>query len=103
MNTSLAIKVILILGIIALAMWLWYKFWSHFKVPKTGCLCLVSGGIKAGKSTLAVYQAYVEYKRYVRVKQRFFREIFTQKFTNEHSKTPCSDRPLVFNVCLVNR
>ena len=66
MNTSLAIKVILILGIIALAMWLWYKFWSHFKVPKTGCVCLVSGGIKAGKSTLAVYQAYVEYKRSVR-------------------------------------
>ena len=53
--------------IIGFAIFLFYKFVIRkFKVPKVGSLALVSGGVKCGKTTLAVYIAISHYKRRVR-------------------------------------
>lgn len=44
-----------------------------FKTPKLSCMTLVSGGVKTGKSTLAVHFAVIEHKKRVRrVKVRNF-------------------------------
>lgn len=52
----------------------------HFKVPKFGCMALVTGGVKTGKSTLSVYMAIKRFKASLRaVKFRnFFRKIFAR-------------------------
>lgn len=49
-----------------------------FKVPKFGCMALVTGGVKTGKSTLSVYMAISRYKKSARVTKfvNFFRKIF---------------------------
>lgn len=67
MNSGSSIKVLIFLGIIALAMFILGKFYSKFKVPRIGSLCLVNGGLKTGKSTVAFYIAYVNYRRAVRI------------------------------------
>lgn len=58
--------------------WLLLKFLSLFKVPKVGSLSLVNGGVKAGKSTFAVYLAISNLKRRRRaIKVRnWFRKVF---------------------------
>ena len=66
---------IFILILIAIAIiYILYKF----KVPKFGCMCLISGGVKTGKSTLSVYLAIKRFKANLRaVKFRnFFRKLF---------------------------
>lgn len=63
MNTGSSIKVLIFLGIIALALFILGKFYSKFKVPKVGALTLVNGGLKTGKSTFAFYLAYKNYQR----------------------------------------
>ena len=71
-------KVILFLVLVCLIGWLLFKFLSLFKIPKTGALSLVSGGVKAGKSTFAVYLAYKNIKhrqRSVKVRN-WFRKFF---------------------------
>lgn len=63
---------------------------SKFKIPKYGCMCLVSGGVKTGKSTLSVYMAIKAYKRnyrLIRVKN-FFRKIF---------RKPLFELPLLYS------
>lgn len=90
MPSSVSVKIIIILGIIALASWLWYKFWSHFKVPNTGCITLVSGGVKSGKSTLSVYMAYVNYKRALR-SWRF--RVFFQRLLHKTE----DEKPLLYS------
>lgn len=56
-------SLILILAIVALGLFIWYKIMSKFKVPKVGCIALVTGGVKTGKSTFAVNLAIKLYKR----------------------------------------
>ena len=66
------------------------KFLKKFKVQKIGALALVTGGVKCGKSTYAVYLAYREFKsrvRFVKI-SNFFRKLF---------KKPLKDLPLLYS------
>lgn len=56
MTTILIIAIIL--GVIFLIMYFRLR-----KVPKLGCLALITGGVKTGKSTLAIYLAIRQNKR----------------------------------------
>lgn len=63
--------VLIAVAIIALIIFIYIR--RHFKNLKVGSLSLVTGGVKTGKSTLAVYLAIKEHKRAVRhVKFRNF-------------------------------
>lgn len=48
----------LIIGIVAVLVFLWL-----FKIPKIGCTCMVTGAVKAGKSTFAVRACLKKHKR----------------------------------------
>ena len=74
-----------------LACVLLYFYCKVRKVPKLGSLCLVTGGVKSGKSTLSVYLAIRSWKR-----ERFrwnvlnlFRRVF--KFI------PQTEEPLLYS------
>ena len=54
---------ILIILLTALALFIVAKIRSKFKTPKVGCIALVTGGVKTGKSTFAVNLAIKNYKR----------------------------------------
>lgn len=71
--------------LIAVALFFVRKFLSKFKVPKIGALALVSGGVKCGKSTLAVAITRSEYKRRLRKVRfmNFFRKIFNRQLQEE--------------------
>ena len=58
------------------------KFLDKFKTPKCGALMLITGGVKCGKSTLAVATAINEYKS--RLRKTKIRNFFGHLF---HSKT----------------
>ncbi len=58
------IILLLICGIVLLVVG---KIMSKFKVPKVGCIALVTGGVKTGKSTFAVNLAIKTYKRVHRI------------------------------------
>lgn len=53
---------ILIIAIILVIVFL-VMFFHMRKVPKLGCLALITGGVKTGKSTLAIYLAIRQNKR----------------------------------------
>lgn len=59
-------KVLMFIAIIGVALFLYFKIKSKFKVPRTGCLSLISGSVKSGKSTLGVYMAISQYKKNLR-------------------------------------
>lgn len=59
-------KSILILAIIFICLIIVLKWLSKFKFPKVTCMCLVTGGLKSGKTTFALGLAYNEYKRELR-------------------------------------
>lgn len=63
MLMSTNISNLILLAVLILVLVLVLKIYRKFKVPKVGCLALVTGGVKTGKSTFAVYLAYVNYKR----------------------------------------
>lgn len=50
---------IIFLGITFLILWLWNKF---FKIPKINNLVMVTGGVKSGKSTFAIWLTYKKWK-----------------------------------------
>lgn len=54
------------IAIIGVALFLYFKIKSKFKVPRTGCLSLISGSVKSGKSTLGVHMAISQYKKNLR-------------------------------------
>lgn len=63
-----------------------------FKVPKIGCLGMVTGGVKCGKSMLSVWLAKRKYKSQLR-KWRircFFRKIFARK-------KPLPEKPVLYS------
>lgn len=74
-----------------LACVLFYFYCKVRKVPKLGSLCLVTGGVKSGKSTLSVYLAIRSWKRdHFRWKVlNFLRRVF--KFI------PVSEEPLLYS------
>lgn len=53
--------ILIIIAIIAII--LMVQFFKLRKVPKLGCLALITGGVKTGKSTLAIYLAIKQNKR----------------------------------------
>lgn len=53
------IGLIILIGLIIFAIFLYFKFVKHLKI---GCICLVTGGVKTGKSTLSVATALREYR-----------------------------------------
>ena len=57
------------------------KFLNKIKTPKCGAFMLITGGIKCGKTTLAVATAYNEYKSRVRKTKlrNFFGRLFNGK------------------------
>lgn len=101
------IYTLLILGVIALCLWIWHKIASKFKFPKIGCLTLISGGVKAGKSTFGVGLALQQYKRvHRRWKIRsYFQQLLHKKLDEEpllYSNIPlaCSYVPLTDDLLL---
>ena len=83
-------KIIIILLLICVVLFFVNKFLSKFKVAKIGSLCLVSGGVKCGKSTLSVSIVRSEFNSRVRkVKfKNFFRNLF---------KLPLQELPLIYS------
>lgn len=72
---------IIVIGLIALALFFFFKLWSKFKRIKIGALSIITGGVKCGKSTLSCYLVKTEYrKRLFQVKfANFFRKIFRKE------------------------
>lgn len=78
-------SIIILILLIALALFLIYKIKSMFKFPKTDTLTLIHGGVKTGKTTLAcalsVQQHMKKLKRYRRI--NFFRKLFNKPLLEE--------------------
>lgn len=55
------IIILVIVALLFLVIWLW----KLFKIPKIGCVGLVTGGVKTGKSMLSVWLSVRKYKRTV--------------------------------------
>lgn len=83
-------KVILILLLICVGIFLYRKISAKFKVPKVGSLIFVDGGIKCGKSTVAVHIARREFK--MRTRRIKFRNFFRKMF-----KLPLYEMPLIYS------
>ena len=72
--------------IVLVVAFLIYWFWLRkFKVPKTGSLVLITGGVKCGKSTFAVNLVLKQYKLRLRAWniRRFFAKLLHLKFEVE--------------------
>lgn len=54
---------VIIIGVAVLAIVLWFKW---FRLPPTNTLVMVTGGVKVGKSTFAIYLTYKRYKKELR-------------------------------------
>ncbi len=83
-------KILLILLIAFAILWFVRRVVNKFKVPKIGSMALFSGGVKCGKTTLAVATALSEYRARCRKVKRvnFFRKIF---------KKPLLEMPLLYS------
>ena len=66
---------IVLFALLGFVLWLYFKF---FKVPKMNALVMVTGGVKAGKSTFAIASAVQQHKhRVLRTKVvNWFRRLF---------------------------
>ena len=82
-----------ILVILAVAVLL-YFFIKLFKVPKLGDLVLVTGGVKCGKSTLAVHFVM---KRYRQLLRRWRIERFLYIITFKKIKKFNTEKPLLYS------
>lgn len=76
-----------VIGVLVLAIWLYFKF---FKVPKMNALVMVTGGVKAGKSTFAVASCIQQHKSRVRITKvkNWFRKLL---------KKPLLELPLLYS------
>lgn len=88
-------SLIIWLLIIGLVLFVVHKIMSKFKLPKVGALCLVSGGVKTGKSTFSVALVMSNYKRIHRrwKIRKFFCEILGKEIEEEpliYSNIPLS-------------
>ena len=75
-------EILLLIGLAALLIYIKVTF----KVPKIGCMALVTGGVKTGKSTLSVYMAISRYKSNLRAVR--FRNIFRRIFNLQLLEEP---------------
>lgn len=83
-------KILLYLLVVLAILWFVRRIMNKFKVPKIGSMALFSGGVKCGKTTLAVATALSEYRARCRKVKRvnFFRKIF---------KKPLLEMPLLYS------
>lgn len=87
------IFILIIVGVALVALFLLYRL---FKIPKLGCLAMVTGGVKCGKSMMSVWFAVRNYKaQYRRWKVRcFFIRAVNAMFRKEF-KQP--EEPLLYS------
>lgn len=88
---------ILSLLFIGLIVFLAFKLWNKFKVPKLGAFNFVSGGVKTGKSTLALSMALKCYKQNVR-RTWIYNNIFRLFILNKHKREEAKlEEPLLYS------
>lgn len=80
----------ILLLVLAIGLFIAHKILKKFKYPKLGAMCLVSGGVKTGKSTFSVALVKSEWKR--RHKRWKLRSFF-QKLLRK----PVDEEPLVYS------
>lgn len=88
-------KIIIIIFLIGLGIFFFNKFMSRFKFPKIPSMCVITGGVKVGKSTFGVGLADKEYKRVHRSWKirKFFQKLFGKSISEEpllYSNIPLS-------------
>lgn len=93
--TNNSVSLILWLLILGLILFVSHKIISKFKLPKVGALCLVSGGVKTGKSTFSVALLMSNYRRVHRKWKirKFFCELLGKEVEEEpliYSNIPLS-------------
>lgn len=83
-------KILLYLLVVLAILWFVRRIMNKFKVPKVGSMVLFSGGVKCGKTSLALATAFSEYRARCRKVKRvnFFRKIF---------KKPLLEMPLLYS------
>ena len=74
-------EIIILIALIVFIVYIRIKF----KIPKFGCMTLVTGGVKTGKSTLSVFMAISRYKRSKRLVRiaNFFRKVICKPLLEE--------------------
>ena len=80
----------MLIFLIILILLFWFFVLRKFKSPKVGAMCLVSGGVKCGKTTFAVHLAIKNHKRAVRRVK--FRNFFARLL-----KKPLLPLPLLYS------
>lgn len=69
-----------------------------FKVPRTDCVSLVTGGVKTGKSMLSVYMAHKDWKkRHFKWKVDCFLVKFINLFRKKDNKLDFKEEPLLYS------
>lgn len=90
MSGNSSVSFFILLAILGLLLFFFFKFGKHFKVPKIACVSLTTGGVKSGKSTFSVYLAISTYKR---IHRRWkFRKFFQNLFGK-----PIDEEPLLYS------
>ena len=90
MSSNSNISLYILLALLALGVFIFYKISKHFKVPKIACVSLTTGGVKSGKSTFSVYLAISTYKR---IHRRWkVRKVFQTLFNK-----PIDEEPLLYS------
>lgn len=90
MSNNSNISLYILLALLALCAFIFYKISKHFKVPKIACVSLTTGGVKSGKSTFSVYLAISTFKR---VHRRWkVRKVFQTLFNK-----PIDEEPLLYS------
>ena len=71
-------KMLIVLIVLAVAIFLFIKVYRKFKMPKVNCLSMVTGGVKCGKSTFAIHLAMKSYNQSKRAwaVRNFFAKLF---------------------------
>lgn len=82
-NTKTTILCIVIIGIAIIGVWLYRKY---FKKPKVNNLVMITGGVKSGKSTYAIWLTIKQWKHNHRVWK--IRKIFQKILHREISEEP---------------
>lgn len=90
MSSNSNISLFILLALLALGAFIFFKISKHFKVPKIACVSLTTGGVKSGKSTFSVYLAISTYKR---IHRRWkVRKLFQTLFNK-----PIDEEPLLYS------
>lgn len=90
MSSNSSASSLIFIIILGLLLFFTFRIWKKVKTPKTNSLVMITGGVKAGKSTFAVHLALKEYKSAVRSWR--FRSFF-QKLLHK----PVDDMPLLYS------